>query len=132
MRSTGVGSLIQLDISTSHPVIDLVWLKRNEAITNLSFFFIFAHQLISHGRTYKNLYVSRVQLHCALEVAHGIIPMVLTAIDVSDPFKNSCIVGQGTYGDSELVTGAIVIKIAVVKVRTQSEVRLAGLWFDTK
>src|SRR5437660_3975030 len=42
MRSSGVGSLIQVDTSTSGPVINVLWFDGNEPITNLSFFFIFA------------------------------------------------------------------------------------------
>src|SRR5438270_12168973 len=105
MRSSGVGSLMQVDKSTSRPVINIVWFDGNEAITNLSLFFIFAHKLISHVRIKKNLNVSRIQLDCMLEVAHGIMPTALPAVDAPIPFKNSCIVGQGVGGDGELVTG---------------------------
>src|SRR5205814_1509070 len=51
MRSSGVGSLIQVDTSTSRPVIDVVWFDRNEPITNFSFLFVIAQQLIGHRGT---------------------------------------------------------------------------------
>src|SRR6266700_7090893 len=67
-----------------------------------------------------------------LEVARGIMPTALPAVDVPTPFKNSCIVRQGALGDGELVTGVVVIEIAVVKVRSQGKVRFARIRFQSK
>src|SRR5207248_9529915 len=132
MHRSGVSSLPEVDTSASCPVVNVVWFDGNEPITNPFELFVIAQQLIGHRGTSEDLYVSRIQLHCTLEVAHGIMPTALTAIDVSTPFKNSCIVGQGADGDGELVTGSVVIKVAVVKVLSQGEVRLPRLWFHAK
>ena len=60
------------------------------------------------------------------------MPTALTAVDVPTPFKNSCVVGQGAKGDGKLVTGVVVIEVAMVKVRSQGKVCLARIWFQAK
>src|SRR5215475_14013175 len=116
MQWPGIGSLPQVDVSTSPAMNNFVWLEGNDAISHFSGFFPLAHLLIDYCGTNKNLDVSRIQLHCMLEVAHGIMPTVLTAVDEPAPLENLCLVGQGTDGDRELVTRVVVIQGAMVKV----------------
>src|SRR5437867_3975258 len=132
MHRSGIGSLLYVDSSTSQPVGNVVWFEGDETINSLSGLFVFAQQSIGHCGTSENFYVSRIQLGCPLEVAHGILPTALTTVDESSPFKNSCIVGQGADGDGELATGVGVIEIAVVKVRSQGKVRFARIRFQSK
>src|SRR5207248_11731612 len=125
MHRSGVSSLPEVDTSASCPVVNVVWFDGNEPITNRFELFVIAQQLIGHRGTSQDFYVSRIQPHCALEVAHRIIPTALTPVDVSSPFKNSCVVWQGASGEGELVTGVVVIKVAVVQVPCQGKVHLA-------
>src|SRR5207237_7863143 len=119
VHRSGIGSLLYVDPSTYQPVANVVWFEGDDAIKHFSAFFVLAQQSIGHGGTSEDLYVSRIQLGCPLEVAHGITPTALTAVDESGPFKNSCAVGQGTDGDGELVTRGVVIEVAWVKVSSQ-------------
>src|SRR5438876_2774297 len=132
MHRSGIGSLLYVDPSTSQPVGNVVWFEGDETINGLSGLFVLAQQSIGHCGTSEDFYVSRVQRGCPLEVAHGIMPTALTAVDESSPFKNSCIVGQGAGGDGELVTGVVVIKVAMVKVPCEGEVHLARIWLQAK
>src|SRR6266542_920912 len=118
IQRSRVGSFSEIDVSTSQAVFNVVWFEGNDAISHFSGFFILAHLRIGYYCTNENLYVSRIQLHCMLEVAHGIMPTALPAVDIASPFKNPCTVGQGTERDGELVTGSVVIEVAVVKVRS--------------
>src|SRR5213076_1462983 len=93
---------------------------------------IVAHDIVSHRGTSENLNVSRIQLDCTLEVAHGVMPTVLPAVDVPSPFKNSRVVGQGAGGDGELVTGVVVIEVAMVKMPSQGKVCVSRIWFQAK
>src|SRR5206468_12056055 len=88
--------------------------------------------IVSHRGTSENLNVSRIQLDCTLEVAHGVMPTVLPAVDVPSPFKNSCVVGQGATGDGELVTGVVVIEVAMVKMHSEGKVCVSRIWFQWK
>src|SRR5260370_20671760 len=102
MQREGIGSLPYVGPSTSQPVANVVWFEGDETINSPSFLSIASHQVVSHCGTSEDLYVSRIQRGCPLEVAHGIVPTALTTVDESSPFKNSCIVGQGADGDGEL------------------------------
>src|SRR5437667_12632839 len=104
----------------------------NEAVRSLSALPIVAHYTVSHRGTSENLNVSRIQLHCTLEVPHRFMPTVLPAVNVSTPFKNSRVVGQGAGGDGELVTGVVVIKVAMVKMPSQGKVCASRIWFQSK
>ena len=76
--------------------------------------------------------VSRIQLNCTPEAAHGIMPTPLSSIDVPTPFKDSCIVGHRAHGDGQFAPGTIVIEVAVVKMHSQGEVRLTRIWSQSK
>src|SRR6266516_5089826 len=122
---SGIGSLPYVNPTTSQPVTNVVWFEGDEAINSLSGLFVLAQAYIGRCGTNEDPYVSRIQLTCMLEVARGIVPTALPAVDVPTPFKNSCVVRQGANGDGELVKGVVVIEVAVVKVRSQGKVRLA-------
>src|SRR5437588_12880358 len=116
MQRSGVGSFSEVDVSTCAAVSNVAWFEGNEVVSHFSGLFMLAHKLIGHYGTNENLDVSRIQLHCTLEVAHGIMPTALTAVDEPTPFKNSCVVGQGTDGDGELIPGVVVIQVAWVQM----------------
>ena len=132
IRRLDVSALSEVDKSTSRPVISVVRFDGNKTINSIPSILILAQQFIRHGGGSEDVYASRIQLHCTLEVAHRIRPTVLATVDVSTPFKDSRVVGQRADGDGELVTGVVVIKIAVVKVRSQGKVRLARIRFQSE
>src|SRR5207244_1495929 len=132
MQRSGVGSLIEVNPTTKDPCRNIVWFEGNEAILSPSGLPIGAYEILSHRGTSENLNVSRIQLDCTLEVAHGIMPTVLPAVDVSSPFKNSRVVGQGAGGDRKLVTGVVVVEVAMVKMPSQGKVCVSRIWFQSK
>src|SRR5206468_195948 len=132
MQQSSVGSLIEVDQTRRQPWTNLVLFRSNEAIISLSGLFILAHKNVSHCECPKIRGVSRIQLTCMLQVAHGIMPTAMPAINQPIQLKNSCVVGQSAAGNGELVIGAVVIAVAPVKVQSQGKVCLARIGFQSK
>src|SRR6266513_3622438 len=98
MEGTGVGSLAKILIRTLHLPVIPVRVAGGEPVVNFSHLPVVAQQPIGYLRIDEDLHVSWVQLQGVIEVAHGVVPAVLSAVDVCTPFKNPSVIRKRANG----------------------------------
>src|SRR5205809_798113 len=125
LHRSKIASFPYLGPSAPKPGTNIVWFQSNDAVEDRQGLSIVPQIPVSDRGVCENPNASRIQLHCTLVVTHGIVPTVLTTVDVSTQFRNSCIVGQGACCDSQLITGSVVIEVVVVKMISQGKVCFA-------
>ena len=84
----GIGSLSIPRSERETAAENIVWFQSNEAIDNRSGLSYSRRKYRKSPRPpMRYLDVSRIQLHCTLEVAHGIVPTALPSIDRSSSIQ---------------------------------------------
>jgi hypothetical protein len=94
MPWTGIGLLMEVDPDREEARVIVLCRESEAAISNLSGSFIVACAKIGEARPEKDIIISGIQFHCALEVTKRIIPARLSSIDISVQLKDSRVVWQ--------------------------------------
>jgi hypothetical protein len=82
-RCAGIGPFRYVNQSTKYLVMNVVWIDGKDAIQSIPRLFILVQTNVSNCRRVEDGDIARIQLHCALEVAHGVRPTALSSIDSS-------------------------------------------------
>jgi hypothetical protein len=95
MPWTGISLFMEVDPDRGQPRIIVFSRESKAAISNLPSSLIVACAKISEPGPEKDIIISRIQLHCTLQVPQGIIPPRLSSIDVPGQFKDSRVIWHG-------------------------------------
>src|SRR6266480_1139464 len=112
--------------------LEIVWLDSQHAIELGFSFSITPDHSVTICDISERVKVARVELNCPLEVSSGLFPAPLTPLDETHHREYPGIIWQAPACNFQFSKSAIVLEIAVIKVKCSCEVCFAGIWTNAK
>src|SRR5438093_6151284 len=132
MQGMGVCPLIYLAKGAPGSCDDILRIKGKDTRQSIARLLIIAHKIASRCQHDQSKSVPGIQFARVLEIADRLGPATLPTVNYSRKRKNLGIIRQCLLRQSKFGAGVVEIEISIVEMRGEGEMRLAGIWFQSK
>src|SRR4029453_822036 len=132
MHWLGIGLPVKLKSRKRDFRVEVIWLDRQRAFQHRLFVSIAMENSVTERNLLKRFSVSGVEIACAFQVLHGLLPASLPPLDISHHPEYPRVIRQGLASNVQLSQRPTIIELAMIKISRMRQVRFTRICTKAK
>src|SRR4030095_5253513 len=132
MHWLGIGLPVKLKSRKRDFRVEVIWLDRQRAFQHRLFVSIAMENSVTERNLLTRFSVSRVEIACAFQVLHGLLPASLPSLDISHHPEYQRVIRQGLASTLQFSQRPTIIEVAMIKISRMRQMRFTRIWTKAK